>query len=79
MFSHDAILNTKFEVNWNFICEQKQKIIKENNRQENKRHVKHKYKINDKILLKRDDMAKFSQDSYEDPYIIIKVNDNRTV
>ena len=40
-FGRDAILNTKFEADWSYIKECKQKLIKENNKCENTTHVNH--------------------------------------
>ena len=79
VFGRDAILNTKFEANWNLIRERKQKIIKENNKRENAKRVSHKYKRNDKVLFKRQEKSKYGQDPWEGPYKITKVNNNGTV
>ena len=45
----------------------------------NKKQITHTYHVNDKILLRRDDLAKYSQEPYEGPYNITEVNDNGTV
>ena len=79
VFGRDAILNTKFDANWNFIREQKQKIIKNNNKRENAKRVAHTYHVNDKVLYKQIENAKYGSDPWEGPYIIAKVNDNGTV
>ena len=79
VFGRDAILNTKFEANWNLIRERKQKLIRENNRRENAKRVKHQYKVNDKVLLRRDDLAKYKREPWEGPYKITKINDNGSV
>ena len=79
MFGQGAILNTKFKANWNLIQEQKQKIVKENNKRENAMSVAHKYHRNNKVLFKRQEQSKFGQDPWEGPYKITKVNNNRTV
>ena len=79
VFGRDAILNTKFEANWNLIRERKQKLIRENNRRENAKRVKHQYKVNDKVLLRRDDLAKYKREPWEGPYKITKINNNGSV
>ena len=63
VFGRDAILNTQFEANWNYIKERKQKLIKENNKRENSKRIAHTYKIQDKVLLKRGRQGKIQQKS----------------
>ena len=58
VFGRDAILNTKFEADWNIIRQRKQEMIAKNNTRENKGRIKHEYKIGDKVLYKREDKAK---------------------
>ena len=79
VFGRDAILNTKFDANWNLIRERKQKVIKENNKRENAKRIAHKYHRNDKVLFRRQEQAKYGQDPWEGPYKITKVNNNGTV
>ena len=82
VFGRDAILNTKFEANWNLIKERKQKLIKQNNERENKNRIEHQYKEGDKVLydtMKGTIKPKFGQNPYEGPYVIRKVNDNGTI
>ena len=79
VFGRDAILNTKFEANWNYIRERKQKIIRQNNKRENSKRIPHTYNVNDKVLFRRDDLSKYGQDPWDGPYKISKVNNNGTV
>ena len=79
VFGRDAILNTKFEANWAYIKEQKQKLIKKNNDRENASRIEHTYQVKDKVLYKNLMDSKFSEDPWKGPYIIEKVNDNGTV
>ena len=79
VFGRDAILNTQFKANWNYIKERKQKLINENNKRENSKRVLHNYKIHDKVLLKRDDKAKFNRNPWEGPFTITQVHKNGTV
>ena len=44
VFGRDAILNTRFEADWNIIRQRKQNMIQKNNQRENKRRVNHQYK-----------------------------------
>lgn len=79
VFGRDAILNTKFEANWAFIKERKQKLIDINNKRENASRILHTYQVNDKVLYKNVMDSKFSEDPWKGPYLITQVNDNGTV
>jgi hypothetical protein len=79
VFGRDAILNTKFDANWKFIRDRKQRAINQNNQKENSKRISHKYKVGDVVLYRNDYLAKFSQDPYDGPYNIVQVNTNGTV
>ena len=52
VFGRDIIFNTPHIVNWKLICQNKQKLIDTDNKQENAKRVKHNYKVGNKVLLK---------------------------
>jgi transposase InsO family protein len=79
VFGRDAILNTKFEANWNYIRQRKQELINQNNQRENNKRIPHHYKVGDKVLYRIDTLSKYSENPYEGPYKIVKVNTNGTV
>ncbi len=81
VFGRDAILNIKFEADWKYIKQRKQKIIDYNNSRENRNRVEHQYHVNDKVLLAADEktLAKYRINPYEGPYKVLRVNDNGTV
>jgi len=79
VFGRDAILNTKFDANWKYICDRKQQLIQLNNRRENAKRTPHVYQVGDKALYKTNKLDKFSTDAYEGPYNIVQVNTNGTV
>ena len=79
VFGRDAILNTKFEADWNFIRQRKQKLILTNNQRENMKRVEHEYHVNDKILIKNDELSKYGSNPWTGPYRIVNVYDNGTV
>lgn len=70
VFGRDAIMNIKFEADWNLIRERKQKMIRKNNEAENAKRIEHIYKIGDKILYRLDEKAKYGSNPYEGPYKI---------
>ena len=79
VFGRDAILNTKFEADWNIIKTRKQKLIHKNNLQENSKRVHHVYKVDDEVLYKKIQTSKYGSTQYDGPFKVTKVNDNGTV
>ena len=53
VFGRDAILNIKHVADWEHIWQRKQLRINPNNMRENMWQNNHKYKVGDKILVKR--------------------------
>ena len=45
VFGRDAILNTKFHANWEYIRQRKQRMIQQNNERENKSRIPYRYKV----------------------------------
>jgi len=62
VFGQDAITNIRFEADWNLICQRKQEMIQQNNIKENNKRVEHEYQVNNKILVRNDNLAKFGYD-----------------
>ena len=79
VFGRDALINVKFEANWAFIKQNKQKMIAKNNQRENSSRIDHTYQVNDKVLYKSNMESKYGEDPWKGPYSIVKVNDNGTV
>ena len=79
VFGRDAIINTKFIADWDYIRQRKQNIIHNNNERENAKRIPHTYQIGDKIMLKKYNQHKYGGPEYEGPYAITTVNDNSTV
>ena len=80
VFGRDAIMNIKFDANWNFIRRRKQQLIYQNNHKENSRRIPHTYQPGDKVLVKlAEDKAKFGSNDYEGPCQILQVFHNGTV
>mgnify|MGYP000560201289 CR=1 FL=1 len=79
VFGRDAILNLKFQSDWKKIKVQKERMIKANNTRENSKRIAHQYQVHNKVLLRRDNKAKYTRAPYEGPYIIAEVFTNGTV
>ena len=47
VFGRDAMLNVSFQANWECIKDRKQKLILQNNKQENAKRLPHTYKVGD--------------------------------
>ena len=73
------MLNVNFEANWQYIKERKQKLIRQNNKRENKTRIPHNYSVGDKVLVKQDPNRKYDGDRYRGPYTITNIYDNGTV
>ena len=81
VFGRDAILNAKFQADWEYIKTRKQQMINYNNQKENKRRIPHRYNIGDKVMLNvtGTTKAKYAKNPYSGPYPVLKVNNNGTL
>ena len=84
VFGRDAILNSRYEANWEVIRDRKQKRIDYNNKRENAKRIAHVYKPNDKVLLRDkapgDIDNKYGKTEWEGPYTVVRHNkDSGTV
>ena len=76
VFGRDAIYNTKFEANWQYIKDRKQKLINSNNKKENASRKPHEYKVHDLVMVKTIQDTKYGKNPYEGPYPVTHINDN---
>ena len=78
VFGRDAIINTRYEANWEVIRERKQKRINYNNRLKNAKHIQYEYRLNEQVLLRDkapgDVDNKFGNTKWEGPYRIVRIN-----
>src|SRR6187200_3150469 len=72
------IFSIQHIANWEYIRQNKQKLIEKNNKAENAKRIEHSYKVGDPVLIKRGTENKY-ESLYRSPYNILKVNDNGTV
>jgi hypothetical protein len=79
VFGRDAITNTTFIADWQYIKERKQRLIHQNNVRENSTRTPYVYQIGDKVTVKRDPSRKHGEPYAFGPAEVIKVNDNGTI
>ena len=79
VFNRDALHNVRFEADWKYIKDRKQRLIVQNNKKENARRVPHTYQIGDQVLVDQDPQRKHGQDRYKGPFEVTTVHDNGTV
>jgi hypothetical protein len=79
VFGRDAILNTKFEADWNAIRARKRALIEKNNQNENAKRRRHTYRVGDKVFFASGETAKYGSPLYNGPYIVEQVNNNGTL
>ena len=72
------IFNIKHVADWEAITQHKQKVINDNNTQENAKCINHSYKIHDKVLLEHHDAQKY-ESPYLGPFEVTDVFTNGTV
>jgi hypothetical protein len=79
VFGRDAILNIRFQANWQYIKERRQRMIVQNNQRENAKRKPHTYKVGDKAMIEQYQHRKHGTPKYKGPYTVTKVYDNGTV
>jgi len=79
VFGRDAIHNTRFEANWQYIRDRRQRVIQQNNDKENAKRSPHVYQPNDTVMIEQYQHRKFGQPRFKGPYVVDRVNDNGTV
>ena len=79
VFGRDSIMNIQHLADWRYIQSRKQDLINLNNKKENKTRKEHTYAVDDRVLVKQDQMTKYGTTQYRGPYTVIKVNNNGTV
>jgi len=79
VFGRDAMTNATFIADWQYIKERKQRIIRQNNKRENKTRKPHVYQIGDRVTVTTDPSRKHGEPYAIGPYDVTKVNDNGTI
>ena len=79
VFNRDAIHNVRFEADWQYIKERKQRLIRQNLAKENSKRVPRTYAVGEQVLVLQDPNRKHGADRYKGPYTVTHVHDNGTV
>jgi transposase InsO family protein len=79
VFGRDAIHNVRFQADWQYIKERKQRLIVQNNDRENSKRTPHTYQVGDKVMIEQYQHRKYGQPKYTGPHTIDRVYDNGTV
>jgi hypothetical protein len=79
VFGRDAILNVRFQADWKYIKERRQKMIIQNNERENARRVPHTYVVGDSVMVEQHQHRKYGQPRYMGPFTVDRVNENGTI
>ena len=79
VFGCNSIMNIQHLADWRYIQSRKQDLINLNNKKENKTHREHNYVIDDRVLVKQDQLTKYGTTQYKGPYTVIRVNNNGMV
>jgi len=78
-FGCDAMLNATFQADWQFIREQKQRLVIQNNKRENAKQKPHAHNVGDVVVVKAGKGPKHGSNPCLDPMMITQVHDNGTV
>ena len=79
VFGRDALLNVRFQADWEYIKQRKTKVIIQNNQKENAKRLPHTYRVGDQVLIEQYQHRKYGAPRYAGPYDIDRVNENGTV
>jgi len=79
VFGRDAMLNASFQADWQFIKEQKQRLVIQNTKRENAKQKPHAHNAGDVVAVKAGAGCKHGSNPCLDPMRIAQANDNGTV
>ena len=79
VFGRDMMLPIKFQADWAAIAQRKQDVINYSNKKENKKRIRHEYKVGDMVLYEPPKLKGKLQAPRQGPFQVTKVHDNGTV
>ena len=79
VFGRDAIQNTLFKADWQYIADRKRHRIIQNNKKENNTRRPHVYQVGDKVIINENPNRKHGNSMHKSPQVVETVYDNGTV
>ena len=79
VFGRDMILPISYEADWDAITARKQRKIDENCARENRKRLRHEYKLGDQVTLDIKRLIPKLQIPKEGPFDVVQTHDNGTV
>jgi transposase InsO family protein len=79
VYGRDAILNIRFQPDWAFIHDNRQRRIIQNNERENAQRIPHTYVVGDSVMVEQFQHRKYGSPRYSGPYQVDRVNENGTL
>ena len=79
VFNRDKLHAVRFEADWKYIKERKQRLIRQNNKRENAKRKPYTYQVNDQVMVLQNPGRKHGEDLYRGPFTVTAVHDNGTV
>jgi Integrase zinc binding domain len=79
VFNRDMVLPLKFNANWAYIAQKRQKQIVKDNQRENSKRIAHEYHVGDKVLYSKHGVLKKLDTPQRRPFEVTKVYTNGTV
>jgi hypothetical protein len=79
VFGRDAIHNTVFKADWQYIADRKRHRIIQNNKKENNTRRQHVYQVGDKVIITENPNRKHGSSMHKSPQTVETVYDNGTV
>ena len=79
VFGRDMLFDIPYLADWTAIGQRRQKLVDQNNVQENKNRVDFDYRTRQKVLLQKEGIHHKAETRYEGPYVITEVHTNGTI
>ena len=79
VYGRDAIHNVRFEADWQYIKERRQKVILQNNQRENATRIPYTYTIGEQVMIEQHQQRKYGSPRFKGPYTVDRVYDNGTI
>jgi len=79
VYGRDAIHNVRFEADWQYIKERRQKVILQNNKRENATRTPYTYTVGEQVMIEQHQQRKYGTQRFKGPYTVDRVYDNGTI